>query len=227
MKTLSKYTMLLSLGLLIGAAAATRAADSSEDQVTLKNGSTLSGQIVEESSTQVIIEVKGTKKTLDRTQIAKLSYGGGPSEAEGSALAAAPAGNASTEAAPASAAGNVVSELAQEYGVREADVLWVRRQGITDADLPMVFWVAANAQVQTKVVVRLRLERWTWSQIEGHFGLGAEGVDPALAPVVVQPYYYDPYYPYGWGWGWGWGGGWHGGWDGGGHGGWGGGHHWR
>lgn len=65
------------------------------------------------------------------------------------------------------------------------------RQGIPDSDLAEVLQVAADAQVQLRTVVRLRLQGWSWRDIRAHFGLHDRPVvvaEPAPATVhVVVP----------------------------------------
>lgn len=185
-------------------------ADPSLDVITLKDGRVVSGQIVEESGEKVVFLVDGVKRSYNRNFVTKISYGTGPTEGM-QASSAGPSEGAPVGEGP-EVKGSLTAQIAATYDVPEKAVIWVRKQGIVDADLPLVFYVAAKARVQTRVVVRLRLERWSWNEIEAHFGLRRSGIYVEPEAVVVDPY---PYYPGYWGWGgggWGWGGRFHGHW---------------
>ncbi|HTB22419.1 MAG TPA: hypothetical protein VK914_06910 [bacterium] len=232
---MKKTAMIFSLAFALAAAGALWAdsAQSSDDTVTLKDGRILHGQVVEESNDDVVVLVQGVQRKFGRSFIKKIVYGKGPDEALASpapAQSSAPAADGNPYAAPSGGGsvpdapkGDMVSDLALRYKVPVSDVIWVRKQGISDADLPLVFLVAATAQVMPRAVVKLRLEGWAWDDIETHFGMNSQYIYYDDGPWGPYPYYYYP----GWwgGWGWGWGGGWRGGWGGhygGGH--WGGGH---
>jgi hypothetical protein len=213
---------LLSLGVLPAAAAA----DAGLDKVVMKDGRVISGLVVEETQDKVTLRVQGTERKFSRSLIKSISYGTGeasqPAKAtEASALEAVPQAGAEEPAADAAEpakASTLQEDLAIRYNVPLSEVVWVRKQGIPESELAMVFFVAARARVVPGVVVQLRLSGWDWSDIESHFG-----IDASRIYYVPGPWYPYPYYHLGWGWGWGWGGGW--GWRGGGwHGG---GHHWR
>ena len=201
--------LILAASLLPAAAAF---ADGSDDTVTLKDGRVLSGLVVEESKDRLTIQVKGVKRIYDRGLIQNIQYGSGPA-----APAAEPAPDGDSAAVPAkvgSKAATLDQDLADRYQVPLKEVAWVRHQGISDADLPMVFFVAAQAAVRPVEVVDLRLQGLDWREIEDHFGLDYRRVHYVASPWVPYPYY-GPYGSWGWGggWGWGWGGGWgHHGW---------------
>jgi hypothetical protein len=239
---MKKTAMIFSLLFALCSAGLTLRADSApsgDDTVTLKDGRILHGQVVEESDDNVVVLVQGVQRTFGRSFIKKIVYGSGPDEAAAPAPAAvqsAAPDDGNPYAAPQAAGsepapkGDMVSDLAQRYRVPVSDVIWVRKQGISDTDLPLVFLVAATAQVMPRAVVKLRLEGWAWDDIETHFGLNSEDIYYDEGPWGPYPYYYYPGWWGGWGWGWGGGGRWRGGWGGGGHyggGHWGGGGRWH
>lgn len=192
-----------------------------QDKLVLKDGRVLRGQVVEEGKDSITLQVNGKERRFKRDLVAKLVYGsgadaaavddGGPPPSEGSAPSAVPV--------PASVqpTNGLVADLSRRYQVPASEVLWVRRQGIADADLPIVFFVAASAAVTPGPVVRLRLNGLSWREIENHYGLHRARVYDEPSPWV--PY---PTWGVGLGWGWGWhgdgdGDGWRGrGWEGGG-----------
>jgi hypothetical protein len=200
-------TYVLTIVLLASAclpAVAAFADGGAQDTVTLKDGRVLSGWVVEESKDRVTLEVQGVKRLYDRALIRSIQYGQGPAGAQPPAPV-----QVSSQAA------TLDQDLADRYQVPLKEVAWVRHQGISDADLPMVFFVAAQAAVRPVEVVDLRLQGLSWPEIEDHFGLDSRRVRYVVSPWVPYPYYYDgPYVGWGWGWGWGggWGGGWHHGW---------------
>jgi hypothetical protein len=186
--------------------------DGTVDTVTLKDGRVLTGLVVEESKDRLTLQVQGVNRVYDRGLIKSVQYGSGPDAAPASA--AAPADDASVPDRITSSASTLDQDLADRYQVPLKEVAWVRHQGIPDADLPNVFFVAAEAQVRPVGVVDLRLQGWSWREIEDHFGLDYRRVYYVAGPWVPYPYYYPgAYWGWGWGGGWGWGwGGWHHGW---------------
>jgi hypothetical protein len=199
-----------------------------DDTVTLKDGRVLHGQVVEESNDSVVVLVQGLQRKFGRSFIKKIVYGSGPAEA--AVPQQAPMAHDGADGAPAPEAGTIptappkgdlVADLSVRYRVPQSDVIWVRQQGVSDTDLPMVFLVAATAHVVPRAVVKLLRAGWSWDDIEDHFGMNAKYISYEPGPWAAYPYY-D--YPVGLGWwgGWGWGGGW--GYGGHGGGGWGGGY---
>jgi hypothetical protein len=207
---------LLTLGLALGSRPAS-AADSAADSVTLKDGRVLQGEVIEEGKDTVVVLVDGIKRSYGRNFIAKIAYGSG---AAGAAPEAGPVGPGDSGAGPQGdpsmavpggpPSGSLVSDIAVRYRVPVSDVLWVRQQGVPDADLPLVFLVAATARVVPRAVVKLRLRGWSWADIEEHFGMRSRYIYYAPGPWGAYPYYYYPGVYAGWGWGWGgrWGGRW-------------------
>ena len=218
-------TIALCAALGLGLAGALKA-DPADDQLTLKDGRVVTGQVVEESQDSITLLVKGVTRHYKRDLVKKVAYGSGSAEApppDGEpAAATVPAGEPAAKPAV-----SLDVDIAQRYQVPMTEVAWVRRQGITEADLPIVFFVAASAGITPGPVVRLRLEGWSWRDIERHYGMDPARIYYAPGPWVPYPYFAVGY---GYGWGWGGGGGYRGGWGGGGYrggGGWGGGWHHR
>ena len=96
--------------------------------------------------------------------------------------------------APVPQAGDALTaDLAARYQVPEHSVIWVRDQGISDRDLPVVLQVASEAQVPLRAVVELRLQGWSWRDIKVHFGLAPPPspvhvmVVAPVVPLVVPP----------------------------------------
>lgn len=97
--------------------------------------------------------------------------------------------------APVPQAGDALTaDLAARFRVPEHSVIWVRDQGISDRDLPVVLEVASEAQVPLRAVVGLRLQGWSWRDIRAHFGLVPPPspvhvmvVAPPVLPLVVPP----------------------------------------
>lgn len=185
--------------------------DGNQDTVTLKDGRVLTGLVVEENKDRLTLQVGGVNRVYDRGLIKSIRYGSGPAEAPQAAT-----GDAAEGTVPAritSQAATLDQDLADRYQVPLKEVAWVRHQGIPDADLPMVFFVASEAAVRPVEVVDLRLQGLSWREIEAHFGLDSRRIYYVESPWVPYPYY-GPYVGWGWGWrgAWGWGGGWHHGW---------------
>jgi hypothetical protein len=145
-----------------------------QDVIELKDGRTVKGEIVDESANDVTLMFNGARRVYSRNFIAKIDYA-----AEGSAPQASQAqDNGDGE----SDSGSLDSELAARYRVPQKEVVWVRRQGITDDDLPVVFDIAAQAQVLPSAVVKLRLQKMSWNEIRAHFGLPQTGIDTGQDP---------------------------------------------
>jgi hypothetical protein len=215
-----------------GLRAAQTAPDSADDTVALKDGRVLHGTVIEESKDDIVVMVDGVKRSFGRSFVTKVTYGNGsgegsamasgsagaPMEAPGAAHPAPPAGTIPTQPPK----GDLVADISTRYKVPPSDVVWVRQQGIADADVPLVFLIAATAGVVPRAVVSLRMQGWAWADIEAHFGMRSDYIYYEPGPWVAYPYYYPAVVGLGWwGLGWGWGGHWGGHWGGG----WGG--HWR
>jgi hypothetical protein len=65
--------------------------------------------------------------------------------------------------------------------VRPWEIIRVRQQGISDEELPVLFFIAANAGVPYGDIVNLRLRNWTWLRIALRYGL-----DPSIFYVPVN-----------------------------------------
>lgn len=77
--------------------------------------------------------------------------------------------------------------------IQEDRVIFVRGRGISDEDLPVVFFIASRAGVPYEDVIRLRLKKWRWMKIVNHYR-----IDPAVfyMPVsgkVINRTYAKPY----------------------------------
>jgi hypothetical protein len=154
---------------------------SQDDQVTLKDGRILRGEIIDESSKDLTLKVHGVKRVYSRDFISKVNYG----EAQDKASTDGSNAEAPQAVEPeGSDDGSLDAELAVKYQVPQAEVVWVRRQGITDDDLPVLFSIAAEAQVLPSAVVKLRLAKMSWNEIRAHFGLPQTGIDSAPQPRV-------------------------------------------
>src|SRR5665213_2405746 len=178
MKTAKNLTAIFSLFALFFCALGTLAAEQALDVLNLKGGRVVQGHILNESDTKVDVSMAGTTRTFDRNFITKINY---------SSLSESPSAPPPRPASDVHAgAGNaLIAELADQYRVPESSVLWVRRQGISDADLPEVLQVAAEAQVPMGEVARARLQGRSWDQIRGYYGL--DGPRRSSHVVVVAP----------------------------------------
>jgi hypothetical protein len=216
---------------MIGGTGVAAVAQAQADDITLTDGRVVHGQIVMESKDTVVLQMGASHRSFARNFISKIAYGDG-----GAPVGGAGPSPAAAEAPEAPAQQDLASGLSAQYQVPLKEVLWVRAQGVSDADLPMVFMVAANAQVAPAKVVALLLAGQTWDAIESHFSIQPSGVyyedepwgvDPCYEPALVLAPGWDGYWGDGY-WGGGWGGHrWHGGWNGGGWNGWHGGGHWN
>jgi len=165
--------LLLAAALLVAWPSLPAAAAEPMDTLTLTDGRTVQGQVVSEGADGVKIVVAGVERSFSRDLVAKVSYGGDGAQPAHVGPGAAPEGAAADGDA-------LAADLSYQYQVPRSSVEWARRQGITDADLPQVFAVAADAQVRLKPVVDLRLQGWSWPDIRAHFGL--QDAPPAPAP---------------------------------------------
>jgi hypothetical protein len=200
---------IVGLGLVLGLQGGVLRAEApaSQDTVTLKDGRVLKGQVVEENDSKIWIEIKGVKRSYSRSFVASVDYGNGAEAAASLPEPPAdPKGGSTVPSAPAGKAqGSMTADLAAHYSVPESEVVWVQRQGIMDADLPMIFFIAATAGVVPGPVVRLRLAGWDWADIEANYGLEPSGIYFVAGPWFAYPFYRGHYY--GWGRHGGWGGG--------------------
>jgi hypothetical protein len=166
--------LLLCLTLGAGLTAATL------DRLTLKDGRVVAGTIVAEDGAQVTLRSQGASRKYGRDFIKRIQYGDG-------AEAQAPTTRPVLAPPPPAPAASLDLDLAQRYSVPVSEVQWVRHQGIADADLPMVFFVAASASVLPGQVVDLRLQGWAWDAIERHFGMEPKRVYFVPGPFLPVP----------------------------------------
>ncbi|HXC63620.1 MAG TPA: hypothetical protein VNZ67_04640, partial [bacterium] len=118
-------------------------AGTSDDTVTLMDGRVLTGTVVEETKDRLTLQVQGVNRLYDRSLVKSIQYGTGPEPAASTAQ-----DNNTVPTRITSKAATLDQDLADRYQVPLKEVVWVRHQGISDADLPMVFFVASQAQVR-------------------------------------------------------------------------------
>jgi hypothetical protein len=170
---------------VLGSAPAWLGADPALDTLTLKDGSVVQGQIVDETASAVGVVVNGVRRSFARDFIVKIDYAQNP----GSTAPASPPAqsNPGLEPAPGVPGDAWAQELSAEYQVPESTVLWVNQQGIAQPDVPEVFEVAASARAPLGDVVQLRRSGESWPEIRAHYGLQDAPPPPPHAVVVVEP----------------------------------------
>jgi hypothetical protein len=163
-----------------------------QDLVTLKNGQQVQGLVVDETQTQISVQTQDGVKQYSRAKVQKIQINADNSPSS------APAAGSADDAEPSQAAPAIVptpsakaqdlyQDLAQRYQVPVSEVLWVHRQGIVDADLPLVFFIAAKAEVTPGPVVRLRNSGLSWEEVEQHYGIEPKSVHFVAGPFVPIP----------------------------------------
>ncbi|MCP4581440.1 MAG: hypothetical protein GY839_07455 [candidate division Zixibacteria bacterium] len=60
------------------------------------------------------------------------------------------------------------------YKAPENEVIAVRKRGIDDDELPVVFFLAARSGISSKAIIDLRLGGKSWLDISLHYGFGPE-----------------------------------------------------
>ena len=88
---------------------------------------------------------------------------------------------------PSAKAQDLYQDLSQRYQVPVSEVLWVHRQGIVDADLPLVFFIAAKAEVTPGPVVRLHNSGLSWEEVERHYNIEPKSIHFVAGPFVPIP----------------------------------------
>ena len=171
--TLSAFAALLALTLAGGL----RADAPGPDKLTLNDGRIVTGTIVQEDVKAVTLQSRGVEREYRRDFIRSIAYG----------QTSAPATVPGLAATPSARANSLDEDLCQRYNVPLSEVQWVRRQGMADADLPLVFFVAANAQVVPGPVVALRKQGLSWEEIERRYGMEPKHVHFEVGPWVPYP----------------------------------------
>jgi hypothetical protein len=64
--------------------------------------------------------------------------------------------------------------IGEFYTVPEKEIVVVKKKGVPEDELPVVFYIAARADVTPEAVIALRLKGISWMDISVHFGLGAD-----------------------------------------------------
>ncbi len=83
--------------------------------------------------------------------------------------------------------------IGDHYRVPERDIGTVRQRGIPDEELPVVFYLAAKAQVASGAVLDLRLKGSTWMDITLRYGLNPEIYYVPVKTAKVGPPYGKAY----------------------------------
>jgi hypothetical protein len=89
------------------------------------------------------------------------------------AFAGDPQWNFGISAGPEGLSGFHLS-VGNHYQVPQREVVVVRERGISEDELPVVFFLARHAHVPPHVVMDLRLHRRSWQEITLHLGLSPE-----------------------------------------------------
>ncbi|MDH4157019.1 MAG: hypothetical protein OEW00_07070 [candidate division Zixibacteria bacterium] len=79
--------------------------------------------------------------------------------------------------------------IGEQYRVPQKDIIVVKKQQIPDEELPVIFFLAARAQVSSGKIIELRLKGMSWMEITAYFGWGAG--------IYYVPVKGDPGPPYG------------------------------
>lgn len=79
--------------------------------------------------------------------------------------------------------------IGEHYQVEEKQIVVIRKQNISDEEMPVVFFLAKRAGVEPGVIVKLRISGKSWMEITADFGLTAE--------IFYVPVSRDPGPPYG------------------------------
>jgi len=74
------------------------------------------------------------------------------------------------------------------YKVPEKQVVVVKKRGIPEDELPVVFYVAARSKLSASAIIDLRLEGKSWLDITLHCGLGPDIYYVEVAEDVGPPY---------------------------------------
>lgn len=78
--------------------------------------------------------------------------------------------------------------IATHYKTTEKAIGLVKKKGISDEELPVVFFLADRGGIKPEVLINLRLRGRSWADITHQLGLGAEIYYVALRGSVAPPY---------------------------------------
>jgi hypothetical protein len=169
-----------------------------DDTVVLNDGTTIKGQVLEESSDKVTMNDHGLTRTFDRSMVSRVDFN---TDASTSAPASAPSSDASAgntvpsasgdmNAAPPSGMGdtgggsvpslpdqqqqNYALSVSDYYSVPPEQVWGLESRGISYEELPVVYYLARRAMVEPSVVVEFRSEGMPWYRVAMRLGLGPD-----------------------------------------------------
>ncbi len=74
------------------------------------------------------------------------------------------------------------------YLVPEKEIIVVRKRGVPEEELPVVFYIARRARVSPATIIKLRLGGKSWMDITFRFGLSAEIFYVKVGEVKGPPY---------------------------------------
>ncbi len=75
------------------------------------------------------------------------------------------------------------------FRIPEAEIASLKEQGLSYDELPVVFFIAERAQVETQRVLEMRLASRTWTEIAFRLGLTPDVFHvPVATPVTSLPY---------------------------------------
>lgn len=83
--------------------------------------------------------------------------------------------------------------IGEYYRVPDRDIGVVRQRGIPDEELPVVFYLAAKAQVASGVILDMRLKGLSWMDITLRYGLSPEIYYVPVKVAKVGPPYGKAY----------------------------------
>jgi hypothetical protein len=92
---------------------------------------------------------------------------------------------------------NFYAALGDYNNVEQKDVLEVRHQGISDEELPVVFFMASKANVPSREIVRLRAKHWGWAKIAAKYRIDAAAFYVPVNGEVTGHIYGGMYKNYG------------------------------
>lgn len=78
--------------------------------------------------------------------------------------------------------------IATHYKTTEKAIGLVKKKGISDEELPVVFFLADRGKMKPEVLINLRLRGRSWADITHQLGLGVEIYYVALRGSVAPPY---------------------------------------